>query len=121
MSMPPLGRGWTLALGLALGASAVWLATGPAADSVALAQQSGEADSKMLAISRDGVDGAQLLYLVDTNERTLCVYQFDPRKGKLKLAAARHLAADERLLEFNNDEPHVADIEKLVRSKGGTE
>jgi hypothetical protein len=119
MALPSTGRGWILAFGLAVGAIASWLAFG-SVGSTAFAEPS-SGSGAMIAIARDGADGVQLLYLVDSSERTLCIYQFDPRKGKLKLAAARHLAADERLLEFNNDEPHVADIEKLVRSKEGKE
>lgn len=111
--------GWML-VGVGVGALAGWLLAGPAERTAALAQESSQG-GRMLAVTRDGVDGNQLLYLVDSDERTLCIYQFDPRRGKLKLAAARHLAADERLLEFNNDEPHVADIEKLVRSRGAKE
>jgi 6-phosphogluconolactonase (cycloisomerase 2 family) len=60
--------------------------------------------------------GGQVLYLVDQNQRTLTVYQYDPNKGKLKLSASRHFGADQQLLEFNNEEPHVADIERLSRS-----
>jgi hypothetical protein len=69
------------------------------------------------AIVQNAADGSQVVYLLDDAERTLCVYQFDPRKGKLKLAAARHLRADQQLLEFNNEEPHVSDIEKLAHSR----
>lgn len=79
--------------------------------------QSAAEKSSPSAFVQNAADGSQVVYLLDDSERTLCVYQFDPRKGKLKLAAARHLRADQQLLEFNNEEPHVSDIEKLARSR----
>jgi hypothetical protein len=66
---------------------------------------------------QESATGSQVVYVLDRAEQTLCVYQFDPAKGKIKLSAVRHLTADRQLLEFNNEEPHVADIEKLARSK----
>jgi len=79
--------------------------------------QSAQDKGSPTAIVQNAADGTQVVYLLDDSERTLCVYQFDPRKGKLKLAAARHLRADQQLLEFNNEEPHVSDIEKLAHSR----
>lgn len=79
--------------------------------------QSAAEKGSSTAIVQNAADGSQVVYLLDGSERTLCVYQFDPRKGKLKLAAARHLRADQQLLEFNNEEPHVSDIEKLAHSR----
>ncbi len=69
-----------------------------------------------IALAEPSSAGGQVLYLVDNNQRTLTVYQYDPGKGKLKLSATRHFGADQQLLEFNNEEPHVADIERLSRS-----
>ena len=109
--------GRELLLGVAIGAGLMWLGGLGRPGAVVFASANESSGGGKLAIARDGLEGTQLLWLVDSPERTLCIYQYDPRKGKLKLAAARHLAADERLLEFNNEEPHVSDIEKLVRSK----
>lgn len=105
-----------MAVGAVLGAALVWMVAGDR-PSIAAPSEQRDASGGRLAVVRDGVEGTQLLYLVDPAEETLCIYQFEPRKGKLKLAAARHLAADGRLLEFNNEEPHVSDIEKLVHAK----
>ncbi len=69
-----------------------------------------------IALVEQSSAGGQVMYLVDNNQRTLTVYQYDPGKGKLKLSATRHFGADQQLLEFNNEEPHVADIERLSRS-----
>ena len=73
--------------------------------------------SRLLTVVKDVGEGMQAVYVIDAEERTLCVYQFDARKNKIKLAAARHLKADQQLLEFNNEEPHVTDIEKLLKAK----
>ena len=85
--------------------------------SPALRAETALPEGNQTAIVQNAADGSQVVYLLDGAERTLCVYQYDPRKGKLKLAAARHLRADQQLLEFNNEEPHVSDIEKLARSR----
>ncbi|MBY0586272.1 hypothetical protein K2X85_03795 [bacterium] len=72
--------------------------------------------SPMAAIVEQTPGGGQVVYLIDQAQRTLTIYQYDPGKGKLKLSASRHIGADQQLLEFNNEEPHVADIERLSRS-----
>lgn len=82
---------------------AVQAASGAAGNPIALVEQTS--------------GGAQVLYLLDQAQRTVAVYQYDPARGKLKLSASRHFGADMQLLEFNNEEPHVADIERLSRSK----
>lgn len=107
------GRGFWFGVGGGLIAAFVWVAVNRSEP--VLAQTVGGAGP--VPVVHDGVDGQQSVYLWDAHTQTLCVYQFDPRRGKLKLGAARHVGADQRLLEFNNEEPHVADIEKLARSK----
>lgn len=74
-------------------------------------------DAGMLAITKETSSGSQILYLIDPAQKVLSVYEYDPRKSKLKLAAARHYASDQLLSEFNNDSPHVAEIDKLVRQR----
>jgi hypothetical protein len=71
----------------------------------------------MLAFTKETSTGAQILYLIDPSQKVLSVYEYDPRKSKLKLSAARHYASDQLLSEFNNDSPHVAEIDKLVRQR----
>lgn len=66
----------------------------------------------------DGPDaGPKLLYVIDPRDRVLCIYDFDVRKNKLRLAAVRHFAADMQLAEFQNEPPTVANIEELVQKR----
>ena len=56
------------------------------------------------------------LYLVDYENRTICVYQFSPRKGKsLKLMAVRSYKYDVKLDAYNTpDEMSPAAVKKMV-------
>lgn len=74
-------------------------------------------ESDLVAITKDTPSGSQVLYLIDPGQKVLSVYEYDPRKSKLKMCAARHYASDQLLSEFNNDSPHVAEIDKLVRQR----
>ena len=106
----------TFVAGLVLGVLACFAVIGLGTSPVAQAQTAGP-KSPPVTIVQNTADGSQVVFLLDDAERTLCVYQYDPRKGKLKLTAARHLRPDQQLLEFNNEEPHVSDIEKLAHPR----
>lgn len=85
----------------------------PASAQAAIAGAGGET----VAFVNESASGGQFLYLIDPKQKVLSVYEFDPRKTKLKLAAVRHFSADHQLAEFNNEPPMVADIERLVRPR----
>lgn len=111
------GRGlWpTLILSGVAGGFGTWLASPPP---IAQAATPPQASGDTIALTSEGVGGAQWLYLIDTSRKTVCIYEFDGKKSlKMKLAAVRHYATDQDLLEYNNDSPHVADIEKLVHKR----
>lgn len=100
-----IGTGWLLA--------AATVTSAPARAEVT----SVAPDANLVAITKDSGAGTQILYLIDPQQKVLSVYEFDARKTKLKLAAVRHYSADQLLSEFNNDSPHVAEIDKLVRQR----
>jgi hypothetical protein len=52
-------------------------------------------------------------YVMDSQNQTLCVYQFSPGEKELRLAAARDVQYD-RKLGFFNTTPSPTDIRKLV-------
>jgi len=52
------------------------------------------------------------LYLVDQENRTICVYQWSPGERKLRLLAARTYAFDRKLDQYNT-EPDPLEIKKL--------
>ncbi len=103
---------------LLLGGFAGWLAASLTALPPVKAEVATVAPgADVLAITKDTSSGSQVLYLIDPGQKVLSVYEYDPRKSKLKLSAARHYASDQLLSEFNNDSPHVAEIDKLVRQR----
>jgi hypothetical protein len=109
---------WIVVAGaMALG----WLAcqwAGGGREPLSAAVGPGGAASDLIAFTVESAGGAQTLYVVDGKLRTIGVYEYEGgRKSKLKLAAFRQFAEDQRLAEFNNDSPHVAEIEKLVRQR----
>jgi hypothetical protein len=53
------------------------------------------------------------VYLVDTKNSTICLYQYLPSTRRLRLMAARTFAFD-RMLENYNTEPDPREIKKLV-------
>jgi len=52
-------------------------------------------------------------YVMDSQNQTLCVYQFSPGEKELRLAAARDIRYDRKLPDFNTV-PTPADIRKLI-------
>lgn len=74
---------------------------------------------EVILVTKDSpsASSAQLLYLVDPAQKVLSVYEYDARKGKMRLSAVRHYAADHQLAEYNNEPPKVAEIEDLVRPR----
>lgn len=109
-----LGKNGSVGLALAAGFLACWLLMTP--DRSPLKAQIRELHAAHLIVEPTQ-DGLQVVYLLDPTNHTFSVYHYSPKSGKLKLAAARHYEADMQLLEFNNEEPHVSDIEKLIKSK----
>lgn len=54
------------------------------------------------------------LYLVDYENKTICVYEYVPRDRRLKLRAARTYEFDAQLDEYNTDEPLPREVKELV-------
>jgi hypothetical protein len=52
-------------------------------------------------------------YVMDSQNQTLCVYQFDPSGTELRLAAARDIQYDRRLGYFNTT-PSPTEIKAMV-------
>ena len=54
------------------------------------------------------------LYLIDTENGTMAVYQWLPGIRKLRLMAARNYEFDLKLDEYNSDDPSPSEIKQLV-------
>lgn len=63
---------------------------------------------------------AQLLYLIDSRNRSFAIYRVDPTnpEGAVKLEAARQYQWDLRLTEYNNQKPEVVSVESMIKTLG---
>lgn len=87
---------------------------------VPAASASGSADGSLAFLSPHPQGGDRLV-LIDTNGKSLAVYRIDPAvgsQGVLKLEAVRKYAYDLSLTEFNNMEPKVSDIQRILQANG---
>jgi len=57
------------------------------------------------------------LYLVDLDHATICVYEFLPRTRKLRLMAARNIAYDLQLEQYNIEGLSPQDVRDLVEKQ----
>jgi len=64
-------------------------------------------------------DSEVIVSLVDRTRERLLVYQVDVKRGRMKLLAARDIAADWLLTDWNNEPPLPKDIRARVEK--GTE
>lgn len=102
-----LGAGW-------LGLRSPGMADNPAEASVGGASSGA---SEIIAFTCDHEGGGKLFCLIDAKEKVLSVYEYGGAKSKLRLAAVRQFAADHQLAEFNNDQPNVAEVQRLVKQR----
>jgi hypothetical protein len=63
------------------------------------------------------------LYLVDYENKTICIYEYVPQDRRLRLRAARTYRFDAQLDEYNTDQPLPREVKDLVEQHGrlGTE
>jgi hypothetical protein len=73
--------------------------------------------SGTIAFASPAGSAAQFLYIIDSRTRAVAIYRVDPNnpKGTLKLEAARQYQWDLKLSEYNNNDPHVADVESSIK------
>jgi len=83
-----------------------------AADRAPLAAGSASSDS-LLVVAGQVTRDSYGLYLVDQENRTICVYQWMATSRKLRLLAARTYSIDVKLDQYNT-EPDPMEIKKLV-------
>lgn len=73
-----------------------------------------------IAFTSSAGGSSQLLYLIDTKERSFAVYRVESQSargtGSVKLEAARQYGPDLKLSEYNNQPPGVGDVEAMIRS-----
>ena len=115
---------WSAAALLALAAGVLlWLVGsgaaqegGPAAPGAARAASS--AGGGILVVAGQVTSDSYGLYLVDTKNTTMAVYQWVPRTSRLRLMAARNYGYDLQLEDYNNEQDTApARIRELVRQQ----
>ena len=109
---------WSVAGALAVSAAGLlWLAGASAADSDLHAAPASSAGGVLLVAGQVTSDSYGL-YLVDTQSRTICVYQWIPATRKMRLMAARNYGFDLQLDDYNNEkDTSPAEIRKLVEQQ----
>ena len=93
---------------------------GPGAAPAAGQTSLGNAGRKMLAVPGQIARDMYGLYLVDVENATICVYQYLPGSGKLRLLASRNAAFDLQLEDYNT-EPSPRAIRDLVAQQSRLE
>ncbi len=71
-------------------------------------------NGEVFVVAGQVTQGTYGLFLVDTKNETVCVYQYLPQTRKLKLMAARTYRFDTKLDDYNSDGPSPAEVKKLV-------
>ena len=77
----------------------------------------GSGPHNVFAISGKITSDTYGLYLVDTSNATICVYQFLPNTKQFALVAARTYRYDSQLDDYKNAEPVPREIKRLVQQQ----
>ena len=107
--------------GIAVGLALAWWGGGhgPTARAQA-AVPAADLNGTIAFTSTSNGSSAQMLYLIDTKQKSFAVYRVDPAGSKaggaVKLEAARKYQFDLQLNEFNNQQPEVSAVEGMVQA-----
>lgn len=74
-------------------------------------------DTGILALQAVGTDGAPLVTVIDTRQRTMAVYRVDATQGRIKLLSVRNLQWDLQMTYFNSDAPLPQEIRSLLEPR----
>ncbi len=105
--------------GLMAGLALAWWSGGQGPTARAQGATPGAESNGLIAFTEQvGGQSSQMLYLIDTKQRSFAVYRVEPAAGKgsgsVKLEAARKFEYDLKLQGFNNQSPGVSDVEGMV-------
>jgi hypothetical protein len=95
-------------------AGALLVALGLSVTDAGAAQVSSAGENGVFAIAGQISRETYGLYLVDYNNKTICVYRFYPSDRKLQLMAARTYEFDVKLDSYNTSQPLPAEVRELV-------
>ena len=110
-------RRWVLVTVLSMAAGAL-LTTALTGTTQAEGQESGKRSvDPVLVVSGQISSNAYGLYLVDYEQKTICVYQYTPKERNLRLVAARTYRFDVQLDEHNTASPKPREVQEMVKSQ----
>jgi hypothetical protein len=110
-------RRWVLVTVLSMAAGAL-LTTALTGTTQAVGQESGKRSvDPVLVVSGQISSNAYGLYLVDYEQKTICVYQYTPKERNLRLVAARTYRFDVQLDEHNTASPKPREVQEMVKSQ----
>ena len=104
-------RGSSLAL-VGLGILA-WMALAKPADSTIPAAATQDSDGQLQVMSAVLPTGVQQVVMVDTEAKTMAVYQIDPTQAKIQLKSVRNVIWDLRMEQFNGQAPLPSELRQL--------
>lgn len=105
---------WSLVVVLVAIAGGLLFALGVSARPALGQPVAAEGNNRVFVVAGQISDETYGLYLVDYENKTICVYQYLPRDRKLSLMAARTYRYDVQLDEYNTDDPLPSEVKELV-------
>ncbi|MBX3415326.1 MAG: hypothetical protein KF708_21765 [Pirellulales bacterium] len=109
------------ALGLFVGAAAVWTALGAPGGNAAWAQRDPSglhaSERELIALSATASDNGQQFVVIDPQTRAMGVYHVDASSGTIKLKSVRNLTWDLNLLQFNGTSPLPEEVRTMVEPR----
>jgi hypothetical protein len=67
-----------------------------------------------IVVNGTWIDNEEPVFVINTKEETICVYEYNSEENRMKLVAVREYRHDRRLREYNNDAPSVATVQRTV-------
>ena len=105
---------WLIVILLGLIAGCLLVELGATVGTASAQVTSGSSPMGITAVAGQVTSDSYGIYLIDTENGTMAVYQWLPNVRKLRLMAARNYGFDLKLDEFNSDDPSPRDIRQLV-------
>ncbi|MFK7736601.1 MAG: hypothetical protein AB8B50_11250 [Pirellulaceae bacterium] len=107
--LPTLVSRWPMIVGLIL---LFWTVSPAPERSHSQTPSPGEAAS-VEVVSTMLPNGAQQIVVIDTQQKSMAVYQVEPNQGKIQLRSVRRLVWDLQMEEFNGQTPLPSELRKV--------
>ncbi len=105
---------WSLAIGLAILAGGLLTTLGRSSLYAQSSAARTAGKDSVFVVSAQLSKDTHGLYLVDYENKTICVYQYSPKDRKLRWLASRTYEFDAQMDEYNTDEPRPRDVKTMI-------